>query len=312
MSDIKFRARIKDVESSVKSSHKKPLDDIFGFEIITPNEADKELLALLLDIISHKELCSRINVHDKSNGYAAFHRVCAVKNEISYEDFINLREYIKQAKVRKLKLQYRDYNRTKQQEVPKSELYDIVEMYPELNKLISSNELSDSTLEAIKKSALTIYHCLRTTNIRSIPAIEFQFKTAEVAQEATYGTASHFDYKPVDRKKIIENYKNNRLIRGIHFPFKFKRFGNGMILQEAYKTLFEMYPFLKDTLLEYRKFSQENIERKNMVFGRVFPSLLPYIKENRSSEIPNNADPDLNWQLLMKQFDEFNNEGQEL
>jgi hypothetical protein len=44
----KLKSRIKAAESSLINSQKKELDDVFGFEIITQNERDKEILMLII------------------------------------------------------------------------------------------------------------------------------------------------------------------------------------------------------------------------------------------------------------------------
>ena len=41
MSSIQFKTRIKDAIGTVTNSDKKPLDDIFGFELIARNEKNK-------------------------------------------------------------------------------------------------------------------------------------------------------------------------------------------------------------------------------------------------------------------------------
>ena len=43
---VKLRSRIKAINSALKNTEDKTLDDLFGFEIITQNERDKEILML--------------------------------------------------------------------------------------------------------------------------------------------------------------------------------------------------------------------------------------------------------------------------
>jgi len=316
MSDIKFKARIKDITGTLNSDPNKPLDDIFGFEIITPNEADKELLILLLDINSYSEKGSRINVHDKSNGYFAFHRVSALKNKFNPRDFEGIREYITRAKTIKLKKKYRDLNRLEQMELisesfPKANLYDEVFMYPVLRELNEGDSLSDYTLKALIKASLIIYKNLSDPEIENIPIVETQFKTSDVAQDAIFGSARHFDYKTIDKIKIKEMLEKGEMTRGINFPFKFTRNGNKMYLQEAYKTIFEMYPFLKDVIMRIRLNNPSGLplENKNTCFKRVFPCLTPYIETSSELHL-RSEDPDLNWQIIKSEIGRSNDERQ--
>lgn len=68
---IEIRARIKDIQSALNNYEKnKILDDIFGMEIICANERDINVIKNELE----KNLRStRGKVHDKENGYKAWH-----------------------------------------------------------------------------------------------------------------------------------------------------------------------------------------------------------------------------------------------
>jgi len=49
--DVKLKARIKDFSSARINSDKKILDDVFGMEIVTPTEREKEILILFNHLV---------------------------------------------------------------------------------------------------------------------------------------------------------------------------------------------------------------------------------------------------------------------
>ncbi len=298
MSNLEFRARIKDAIGTMQTTEFKPLDDIFGFEIITPNETDKELLMLLINKIFEEKICSRERKHNKSNGYRAYHRVGSVKTNYSDQDFYNIEEYILSAKTIALKEPYKDISREEQKIIPKEELFQQVYMYPELRKLIQEGHLSQTTIEAIKKAREIIYSEMNNIDISDIPIVEVQFKTKDVAEEAKFGTASHIGYKPTNREKIKNDYISDTLIRGIHYPFKLQRVNGKMVLQPSYLTLFELYPFLKEDIRKHRETKPLSY---NMHFAIVFQDLKPYVKELAKIEpyhVTKNTNKDSVWEIL--------------
>lgn len=77
---IEIRARIKDIQSALSNFEKnKMLDDIFGMEIICANEYEISVIKTELE----KTLRStRGKVHNKSNGYKAWHESYSAKSNL--------------------------------------------------------------------------------------------------------------------------------------------------------------------------------------------------------------------------------------
>ena len=73
-----IKSRVKAAKSAVKNSREKELDDIFGFNIITQNEKDKEILMLIIHNLFVRKYIQE-KTYDKSNGYKAHHCIGAVK-----------------------------------------------------------------------------------------------------------------------------------------------------------------------------------------------------------------------------------------
>lgn len=282
MSNIGFKARIKDTTSSVSNTERKVLDDIFGFELIAPNETDKEILMLLIHKIFDDEICFRTKNHDKSNGYKAHHCVGILKKEIDGNEFDDIEKYILKAKDKIVKKKYRGLRKEEKDQIPNSELYQKIDLYPNLKKQIEQEgHLDPKTVEILKKISLEIENYYRQTKgeRKGVPPIEVQFKTAHVAEEAIYGAAKHDEYKPINREEIANKYKNKQLIRGMNFPFKFYRANGEMKLQPADVTLVEMWPFLKETIIQYRNDNPNEASSYNMHMATVFPELKPYVRE---------------------------------
>lgn len=301
MSNIEFKARLKDAIGALENSQKKPLDDLFGFEIITPNEIDKEILMVLLNQMFDDKLCSRIKSHNKSNGYKAFHRTGVIKEKVTVTDYDEMIDYILNTKVKKLRNEHRDKTRDEQKGIPHEECFEEDYLYPGLRKLIQEGNLSRITIDSLINARNTIYSDLNKINYKDIPVIEIQFKTAEVAEEANFGTASHTYYKRVDEEKIKEEYKSQKFIRGIHYPFKFYRKNGKMLLQPSNYTLFEMYPFLKETIVKFRQEHPTPNPNYNMHFAIIFPELKPYIKKLSKKEpyrLTKNTNKKSIWEII--------------
>ena len=198
VSNVQFKTRIKDAVGAVNNTGRKQLDDIFGFEIIAPNELSKEILTLLIHRIYDEEFCNRTNNLNKSNGYVAHHRVGAVKEVFSGEEFEDLETYILQEKTIILKNEYRDLTRGTINQISiedRDEFYEEIYLYPKLReKVIKEGKLDDSLINAIKEAGAILISRLEKFGTKDIPAVEVQFKTAAVAEEAIFGTASHISY----------------------------------------------------------------------------------------------------------------------
>lgn len=305
MSNVQFKARIKDAIGTVCNTDKKPLDDIFGFELITANERSKEILMLIIHKLYDENYCLRINNHNKSNGYVAHHRIGTLKVNIDGEEFENIDSYILNAKTKRLKPEFRDLSRITVFQMTNEEreqLFEDVPLFPTLREeVIRDGRLDKDILDAIKESANIIVSSLGEEERLKVPVVEVQFKTASVAEEAVFGTASHVAYKPVDAHEIIDNYNHCKLMRGMHFPFKFQREDGKMRLQQSNLTLIEMYPFLRETIIAFRKDHPKPMPTYDMHFGTIFPELKPYIRDLSKKEPfhkVNNANKESMWRCL--------------
>lgn len=76
---IEIRARIKDIESAIRNyDNNKILDDVFGIEIICANETEIHKIKEELEKVFQS---TRQKVHNKANGYKAWHESYSAKNE---------------------------------------------------------------------------------------------------------------------------------------------------------------------------------------------------------------------------------------
>lgn len=76
---IEIRARIKDTESAINNyNNNKILDDVFGIEIICANETEIYKIKEELEKVFQS---TRQKVHNKANGYKAWHESYSAKDE---------------------------------------------------------------------------------------------------------------------------------------------------------------------------------------------------------------------------------------
>lgn len=304
-----IKSRVKAIRSSVENSSKKELDDIFGFNIITQNERDKEVLMLIIhNLLEERWVYEK--EYDKSNGYKAHHCVGAVKRNITGEEIENLRNHILTAKTNKPKPEYRDNSTEAQKEFGSKEVFNKIYRYPILREEILRNgEVDDSTQQAFLDEILFLdsYLLPETETRQDMPVVEVQFKTNAVEQEATCGRAKHMNYKKIDPEQIKERYKNRELVRGVDFPFRFFRNmeTREMKLESANETLICMWPFLEETIEEYKKTGITNLASYDMYMAKIFPDLQLYVKaiSEEDPTIPiKNTDSNSVWQILKKQI----------
>lgn len=284
----KIKSRVKAAKSALKNSNEKELDDIFGFNIITQNEKDKEILMLIIHNLFVKKYVQE-KTYNKSNGYKAHHCIGAVKTKITGEEINNLEEHILQSKTYKPKEVYRDSSSKKQRELGKKEVLEQVYRYPTLRKEIAeSGELSDDLQNAFANALLFFdAYLLPDTETRTnMPVMEIQFKTSEVEKDATCGRAKHMNYKKINPEQISKDYMSRKLVRGIDFPFRFFRnMDNGrMELESTKETLISMWPFLEETIGEYEKTDKTPLASYDMYMARIFPDLRPYVEKISAEE----------------------------
>ena len=264
--DVKLKARIKDFSSSRLNTDTKILDDIFGIELVTPTETEKEILMLFNHLVFN---ISKDKKYNKPTGYIAYHCMA---------DFAPKEDYIKEwIKRTVLKTKTREYKRTKKNDKEPKSKKNMVYIFPELQTKIKEttylNEIVRSFREMIDYMELT-------DDSLDLPTIEFQFKTAEVAENAIRGTAAHTKYKNDNEKLIEDKFKSGNLIRGVNSPWKFDGTSEGLKLQDFYDTLLQNWPFLRKIIVQRRNEGQEEIDtEKTSVFDHLTATQFPFLRE---------------------------------
>lgn len=283
---VKLRTRLKAINSALKNTENKALDDIFGFEIIAQNERDKEILMLLIHNLFVEKYVRQKN-HNKSNGYFAHHCTGAVKNRLDGTEISGLEKHILDAETNELKTEYRDMPKKEQMKFKRGEIFKKIPRYPILRHEILENGKIDENFQANIEWALDfIDEYLGDPNLRkSMPIFEIQFKTTEVEQESKCGRAQHVKYKAVDEEEIRRKYLQRQLVRGVDFPFVFVRNEEGDLeIEHSSDSLINMWPFLKGAIEEYSQTHSCPVANYDMYFARIFPGLEPYVQKNLSKE----------------------------
>lgn len=284
LGNVKIKARIKDFSSSVSNTDKKILDDVFGMEVVTDTEFEKEIILLFnylaFDISKDKNMNK-----EKTSGYFA-HHCMGDFNPNSGITSEQLKEIINKTKTTEFRYLQNGENRKVS-----------TNLFPNLKQYI---EIEDD-LKEITDILTEMLEYIKTVTIpkSNMPIIEFHFLTSNKEQEAIRGKASHSNYKKVNQELIEDYFMNGRLIRGINAPWKFESCGQQLVLQDFYKTLLENWPFLRDEIADKRKEGRAEREKERISYfdkltATQFSFLRKYLnKENRYEE-----NKDENWGLL--------------
>lgn len=281
----KVKSRIKSINSSMINTEEKVLDDIFGFEIITQNERDKEILMIVIYNLFDRKYARHKN-HNKSNGYYAHHCTGTVKNKLDEND--DLEKHILEAETYELKPEYRDMPHREQKKFRKDEIFCMKKRYPILRKEILDDKNIDNRLKENLEGIIKFAKQGLKDNpeaTKALPIMEMQFKTTGVEQEARYGRAQHVKYKAVKEEELLRAYNNRKLVRGVDFPFAFIRNEAGnMEIEHSDETLVGMWPFLDNSILEYHNTHKYPMQNYDMYFAKIFPELESYIRKNTGKE----------------------------
>lgn len=270
--DVKLKARIKDFSSSRINTDKKILDDVFGMEIVTPTEEEKEKIMLfnhlIFDILKDKK-------YRRPTGYIAYHCMGDLsinKAELTRDELEGkIREIVRDSKTKELKRSKNDPKFNKDEDIKE------VSIFPKLKNTIRDSRELELMLEAFEEM-IEYMGTIKSEII--LPIVEIQFKTAEVEANAIRGAAAHTKYKSSDEKMIVNKFKNGQLIRGINSPWKFEGTKSGLKLQDFYDTLMDNWPFLKDTIVERRNKKKENKDRKmSSQFDTLTASIFPFLRK---------------------------------
>lgn len=246
--DVKLKARIKDFSSSRINTEKKALDDVFGIEIVTPTELDKEILMLFNHLVFD---ISKDKKYNKSTGYVAYHCMGDFSRK---EETLDIRDWI-QKKIASATT--REYVRSKSEPTYNNKKC-IVPIFPKLQEITGNYDMLNEIADTLKR----MLEYMETISPELyLPVVEFQFKTAEVEELALRGPASHTKYKHTKEKMIESKFENGELIRGINSPWKFEGTPRGLELQDFYKTLLENWPFLRKIIVERRNAGKEVKDR---------------------------------------------------
>lgn len=285
--DTKIKARIKDFSSSCTNTEVKMLDDVFGMEIVTSTELEKEFFILfnylLFDIGEGKD-----KKFNKSSGYIAYH--CRGDYNPKEGDFKKLiKETIENAKVKEYK-----YSKSG---IAAKDKKNLVDAFPTLKDVLNNprhlKEVTDTLIEMLEHMKKID---LSKTNM---PILEFHFLTNEVEQTALRGTANHADYKKTNQKLIEDYFMDGRLIRGINAPWKFVSNGDKIILQDFYDTLLDNWNFLRDEIVEKRKMGKEKSEEEtNAKFDRLTATVFPFLRKYLDTSYKYDEKKEEKWGLL--------------
>lgn len=299
-----LKSRVKAINSALINTEEKTLDDIFGFEIITENERDKEILMLIIHNLFVQKYVRQKN-HNKSNGYFAHHCTGAVKRNLDGTEGSLLEQHILKSETNELKTEYRDLPIKEQKKFAKNDIFCRKPRYPILRQEILEDGGLDKNLQDNFEWALDFIDQYLNESPelrRNIPILEMQFKTKAVEQEARYGRAQHAKYKKVNEDKIIQAYFDRKLVRGVDFPFEFIRNNEGDLeIEHTSQTLINMWPFIADSVTKYHKIHACPVANYDMYFAKIFPDLEPYVQKNLSREacIPaDNCDSEMAWSIL--------------
>ena len=270
--NTQLKARIKDFSSCYTNTDTKLLDDVFGIEIVTATEREKEFFMLfnhlIFNIINDKK-------YNKHSGYRAYHCTGDLKTDIklsedSIEQIVN--DILKKARTR-------EYRYTKHETNYKDGLMNNI-----FNN-IPDKEKNPTEYKRMIKALLQMIQIINQLDINKsgTPIIEFHFLTSEVEQEAIRGKDSHSNYKKTNEKLIKQFFRDGRLFRGINSPWKFEVIDNKLVLQDFYKTLIENWPFLIDDIVKKRDQGTEIIDRENnykfdKLLSVQFPFLCNYLE----------------------------------
>lgn len=271
--NIKLKARIKDFSSSYTNTDKKMLDDVFGMEVVTSTEFEKEIMMLfnhlLFDIQNDKK-------YNKETGYVAYHCTADLNPKENDDLKEKIQEILEQTKTK-------EYKKSRHSDSKTKNTSNRVNVFKILPNVISDPDKFNEIANVLEK----MLECAKTNEIppENIPIIEFHFLTSEAEFEATRGRASHANYKSINTRLIKEYYNNGRLMRGINAPIKFVSSNNGLVLQDFDDTLIENWPCLKEDIVKKRNLedSNENIKKvrsTDKLTAYQFPFLRKYIDGN--------------------------------
>ena len=281
LGNCKLKARIKDFSSSLANTDIKELDDVFGIEVITPTELEKEFLMLFNHLAFNNVKDKKYNKTETK--YKAYHHIGDyILNDKNYamiilsdEDFLS--EIIADDINRMQTVEYKSSK--------KDELVNSKDVFPVLKKEIKN----PNNLKLYTHALYEMLGFMRDiTADMTFPFVESHFITSEVEENALRGSAQHSKYKKTNHESIIKMFKEGKLIRGINAPWKFVGDSSGLHLQNFYDTLLENWPFLKPHIVERRMAGKEEKDKKlstkfDYLTATVYPFLRKYLSKPKEA-----------------------------
>lgn len=264
--NAELKVRIKDFSSSLSNTEHKSLDDVFGMQVNTGTEEDKEFFMLFNYLVFEMQKCKRYN---KTNGYVAYHHIGDFSPKNTAEIKRTIKDIIENSKTREYKIS--NHNPS----YDKDKMVNVFKKLPnEIAKPGKFNRMAETLQEMLQ---LLQYAELEPSKV---PLIEFHFMTFDAEEKAIRGSASHAKYKKGQSKLVRQFFNDGRLFRGINSPWKFVGKKNGLVLQDFYTTILENWPFLLNDIVERRKAGKEQRDiNRNAEFDVLLASQFPFLRE---------------------------------
>lgn len=261
--------RIKDFSSARSNSDKKELDDMFGMEVATATELEKEEVILFNEILFNNAKTKEWKKTEKEGGYAAFHST----GYPEMKEFENLQEKIVEI-IENTQTEQWTTSSKKQKERKKVKVFKELQYeIKDSHKLLKLTTTMERMLTKVAESNL---------NFDILPMIECHFLTLEKQREAIIGNAAHHKYKDALTEPTIKVlYENGKILRGINAPWKWDGSEKWLELQDFDKTIEQKWPFLSETIQENRySGSTEQVagEKYDTYFSKIFPFLRKYVQ----------------------------------
>jgi len=264
-----LKIRIKDFSSARSNSEKKELDDMFGMEIATTTELEKEEVILFNELLFGSIKSKEWKKTEKEGGYSAFHNT----GYPEIKEFENLQDKIVET-IENSQTEQWTTSSKKQKERKKVNIFRILkEEIKDEQKLSKITTTMERMLIKIAESNL---------DFDKIPMIESHILTLAKQREAIMGESAHYKYKKgIAEDKIKELYETGKLFRGINAPWKWDGREQGLALQRFDETIEQNWPFLSEIIQENRysgNVGRMTGEEYDTYFAKIFPFLRKYVQ----------------------------------
>lgn len=213
----RFTARTKATQSAIENDGKKALDDVFGMEIDYGTIGERDFVTELIKSTLH---IGKEKIHDKDNGYQAYHCSGYPISDKSIVDSLELlinREINPDEEYRKY---YDSLSEKQKKKVDKKKIVELFTRFKKHFELFSEatkRRLSEKYIKQLRrdlKRTETVYLEQQRALIKKegstnyIPIIELQAKTIEVAIKSNIGQKEirHDHYKGQKTENVQKIY----------------------------------------------------------------------------------------------------------